>query len=553
MIKNIIFLLFVVIPSIISGQNYHLKIAPIHESDIKLIDSIGYEKVHKNNKQVILETIKFQNKLNEIGYLECLYNHNSKENDSTFVYKINLGFKTDSIKIYCNSQNDITKFILKDKDTLSIPFQNTTFFINNVLKNLEKNGFSLCKIQLKNLNHNKKNLVAELIVETGNKRILNNIVINGFENFPESHRKQIFKKYKNSNFNQDNLNKIYYDFNKLTFARQIKYPEILFTTDTTKVYVYLEKNKPNKFDGYIGFNNNKSNKTDFVGYLDLLLINSLNIGEDFRLYWKSDGSNQKTINIGAGIPYIFKTPFALKANLNIFKQDSIFQNTKKGVDIGYLFNYNTRLYLGYLSTTSVAIQNQSNSSITNFNNSFITSTFEYKISNSDDLLFQEKTKVNLKIGTGNRNSTITNSKQVFVNLDFKDLIYLNKKNIFEIRSNNFFLKSDNFLTSELFRFGGINSVRGFNENSLQANSMTSILTEYRYLLNSEIYIHSILDYALYKDSINLSNEKILGIGFGFGILTKNGLFNLVYANGSNSDQAIKLSNSLIHFSFKASF
>jgi hypothetical protein len=61
--------------------------------------------------------------------------------------------------------------------------------------------------------------------------------------FPEGHLKQINRKYKNSTFNQEVVRKIHDDFDKFGFVNQIKKPEILFTKDTTKVYVYLEKKK----------------------------------------------------------------------------------------------------------------------------------------------------------------------------------------------------------------------------------------------------------------------------------------------------------------------
>ena len=47
--------------------------------------------------------------------------------------------------------------------------------------------------------------------------------------------------------------------------------------------------------------------------------------------------------------------------------------------------------------------------------------------------------------------------------------YINEKNIINIKNQNYYLKSKNYLTNELYRFGGINSIRGFAENSLQAN------------------------------------------------------------------------------------
>jgi hemolysin activation/secretion protein len=107
--------------------------------------------------------------------------------------------------------------------------------------------------------------------------------------------------------------------------------------------------------------------------------------------------------------------------------------------------------------------------------------------------------------------------------------------------------------NELHRFGGITSLRGFNENSLQANTFTSLLTEYRFILAPSLYIHSIIDYAQLNDTTSKAKEHLLGLGVGFGLVTKNGLFNIVYANGSSKEQTIKSSNSIIHISFKANF
>ena len=130
---------------------------------------------------------------------------------------------------------------------------------------------------------------------------------------------------------------------------------------------------------------------------------------------------------------------------------------------------------------------------------------------------------------------------------------MNSKNSISIKSQNYYLKSNQYIINELYRFGGVNSIRGFNENSLQGNLFTSLLTEYRYTISPSLYIHSILDYGYYKDQTSNRNENLLSLGMGFGILTKNGLINLIYANGSTKEQTAKLSNSIVHISFKANF
>ena len=367
---------------------------------------------------------------------------------------------------------------------------------------------------------------------------INNIVIKGYDKFPESHKKEIVRIFKNKTFNQDNLSKVHNTFEKFRFVNQIKYPEILFTKDTTKIYVYLEKSKANKFDGYIGFSNDKKNNLELYGYLDLLLVNIMNAGENLSLYWKSDSGNQKTFNLGLEVPYIFKSPIGIKANLNIYKQDSIFQNAKTAIDVGYFFNYNSRLYLGYQSTESSDIQKTNNSSIRDYNNSYVTANFEYVNLDKSNFLFPEKTKLISKIGYGSRYSNSNNYQQFFANIDISHSLTLNDKNSVYLKSRNYYLQSDQYIINELYRFGGINSIRGFNENSLQGNFFSSLLSEYRYLVSQDLYIHSILDYGYFTDTTNSKSDNLFGFGFGFGLLTKNGLLNMVYANSSNGNQKI---------------
>ena len=549
------FLLLIFISWNTSGQEFYLKIIGQTEIETKTIDSIGYVLNHKNTKSIIDENNSFYENLTKKGYLESQIIENFKLTDSTFYYKYKLGKKINYARIYIGKEiqeNISSNYIIK-KDTLAIPYEDCESFLNSTLKNLETNGYSMAKVKLLNLQKKNNSIVADLYVTKEIKRKVNDIVINGYDKFPIGHKKNIVRLYRNKVFNQKNLDKLYNDFDKFRFVKQTKYPEILFTKDSTKIYVYLEKTKPNTFDGYIGFTNDEKKKVVFSGYLDLVLNNILNSGEKFSLYWKSNGQDQKIFNLGIELPYIFKSPLGIKAQLNIFKQDSTFQNTKTAIDLGYYFNYNTRLYLGRQSTESSDIKNVNSSTLSDFNNSFVTTALEFLDFKNDDFLFPEKTSLDFKIGFGKRDSKQISDNQIFGNLFLKHNFYLNEKNIFNFKSQNFYLQSNNYIINELQRFGGINSIRGFNENSLQANLFSSILTEYRYVLAPNLYVHTIIDYGYLKDTTSNSKENLLGLGFGFGLLSKNGLFNIIYANGSTKEQAIKLSNSIVHVSFKAVF
>ena len=551
------YLLFIIFAfsGLSSAQNFNLKIIGSTDIETNRIDSIGYLTIHKNAKSIVEESNILNETLLRIGFIESQLLEKSKPNDSTFLFKFNIGKKTKSIHIYVSKKySDIIaeNYSIKN-DTLQLPIESAEGFLNTTLKKLEVNGFSMAKVQLTNIQKLNTKLIADLVITKEIKRTVNDIVINGYEKFPESHKKNILRLYRNKIFNQKNLEKLYLDFEKCRFVKQSRYPEILFTKEATKIYVYLDKTKPNTFDGFVGFTNNETKKVIFSGYLDLALNNILNSGEKLNFYWKSDGQNQKTFNLSVELPYIFKSPLGVKAEINIFKQDSTFQNAKTAFNLGYYFNYNTRLYIGYQSTESSDIQNINSTNLSDFNNSFTTTSFEFIDFKIDDFLFPEKTKLDIKFGIGSRQSKQSSDEQLLGSLNFHHNIYLNQKNIINLKSHNFYLQSNSYIVNELYRFGGINSFRGFNENSLQGNFFSSLLSEYRYILAPNLYVHTIIDYGYTQDKTAQNNNNLLGLGFGFGLLSKNGLFNFVYANGNNNNQTIKATNSIVHISFKAVF
>lgn len=552
--KSFCILLFLLFAFGLKAQTLHLKIEGKNTQETQVIDSIAYKNQHDNGKSVAEEAALLSNTLTKAGYLENEMAGGIKVNDTLFLYTFSVGRKTNNVHIYTGSLSAEEKALLNiDKDTLTLPLADVEGYMNGSIAVLERKGYSLSSIQLVNYVKKGNSLYADLKLKTEKKRTLDDIVLEGYPKFPEGIRRNIIRQYKNKTFNQETLERVHKDFNALRFVTQPRYPEILFKKDTTKVYVYVQKAKPNTFDGFIGFNNDESSNLVFTGYLDLLLNNVLNTGEKFNLFWKGDGNKQTTFNVSLELPYVFRSPIGVKGALRIFKQDSTFQNTVTDINIGYYFSYNSKLYIGRQATQSVDIQDAESTTLSDFSNSFWTSTYEYTNFNVDDFLFPEKTVLFIKGGFGKRDSQVGDSNQYFAQVNAMHNLYLNKRNVINLKNQTFYLNSSNYIINELYRFGGINSIRGFNENSLQASLYSALMVEYRYVLSPGMYVHSITDYGYFQDKTSNLKDNLLGLGFGFGLLTKTGLFNIVYANGSTKDQSIKLSNSIVHVSFRTNF
>ena len=263
----VLLLLFLTFGFHSSAQNFQLKLTGSSESEDKTLDSLNYNTNHKNLKSIIDELTTATEKLSKMGYIENRMLENAKKNDSSYIAKFRLGERINTIHIYIGRNPVIIDLISLDKtkDSIILPYGEIESFLDQTLLKLERKGFALAKLKLSTIQKKNKSLYADLQFETGRQRQLNSIVVKYAEgdkknSFPEGHLAQLDRKYHNSTFNQDVVRRIHDDFEKLRFVSQVKYPEILFTKDTTKVYVYLDKRKSNTFDGYIGFANNENNK-----------------------------------------------------------------------------------------------------------------------------------------------------------------------------------------------------------------------------------------------------------------------------------------------------
>lgn len=565
--KKISLLLLIILSGLhCYAQQYHLKIKGCTPSETLIIDSTNYLTKHNDAKGIWDEISKTQNILIKKGYLETKTIASNSLNDSSYVVELSLGIKTIAIQLTVSATKEIGKIIGIDKDSLVIPYTTLEYFLNEKKSQLEAAGYPLSTFKLDNISKTETVLNAHLEIIENRRKKINSIQIakNTSQkfHFPNGHLKQINKKFQSAFISQDNINKIKDEFSKYNFVRQTKYPETLFTNDSTKVYVYLERQNANSFDGFIGLNNNQNQKISISGYLDLQLENSINAGEEFRLNWKSDGNNQRTFNTSLEIPYLLKSPIGLKAQINIFKQDSTFQNTRTSLELSYFINYNTRFYMGRESTSSSDIQNSNNGIISDFKSNFITSSFQYILSDRNNYMNPIKASINLKLGLGRRENTNALTaeninRQNYIELRSNYTLYLSKKNHLNIKGIFLNLNSTSFGMNELYRFGGINSMRGFRENSLQAKTYLVLATEYRYLLNSNFYINTVADYGYYNlpasTTTNSFNKNLFSAGLGIGLLTKSGLIKISAVKNYTKEAKSNIYDTLVHLSYYVNF
>ena len=558
-IKNKLFLLFVLIFSISFSQNLTLEIYSNIGEENDIISGINYNKTFDTFEELKNEVDNTIKNFQKTGFLNASINHIQQIKNNEYLVEISLknkikyiyvlGLDSISLKGYENYK------IIDDKKTVKLPIENVQDFFKKLNQYASQNGFPFNSAKFVNIKaFELNNLQAEIQINYEKQREIDKIVVKGYKKFPKSYLKHLAKYKIGKKFDMQQVQESSKLLNQLVFIKQTKKPEILFTADSTSIYLYIEKLKKNSFDGFIGFSNDESeNNIQLQGYLDFELVNNFNFGEKIEFLYKSEKNTDRILETNIDLPYIFKSPIGINLGLKLTKKDSSFVSNEQFANFFYKNSNNHKFSLGLRSINSDEQLETPNNNFQDFKTVFKDFQYEFIEFNLESLLFPVKQSYLFKISQGNRISDNQENKQVYANMDFVKIFDFGFKNSLYINFKSEILESDTYLSNELSRFGGAKSIRGFDENSLFSNKYFLLITEYRYELSNTIYINSIFDIGNYENKLTNVYSNIYGVGIGIGLLTKGGLFSINYAVGSDWKDKIDTKNARIHINFRSFF
>jgi hypothetical protein len=445
--------------------------------------------------------------------------------------------------------------IIDDKTHYQIKINQLEEFLTKSSEVVADKGYPFNKIKLINIrSYDRFNLFAAINIELNQKRKTDKIILKGYENFPKGFLKHYLKYSTKYDFSFENIKTKSQEIQKLGFVRQVKDPEVLFKKDSTITYLYLEKVKNNSFDGFISFSSNEeSRKLEINGYMDVRLNNSLNYGEQININYKSTNDSDRFLKTNIVAPYIMSTPIGLELNLNLTKKDSTYTKDKQSFGVSYLINnkHNVSFHISTINST-ISLETPNNL-IKDYKSNFKKIKYNYREVNLNNKLIPIKLLTSLEFLSGERKDNFGTNKQNIYQARAFNNFNITKKSIIYLNLESFLLKSNNYYLNEMLLFGGINSIRGFEENSISTNKLNLINFEYRLKLNNDIYLNSIFDTAHYENKLTNIRDNIYGVGFGLNINTNSGVFRINYANGIRKGQDIDLKLSKIHVSFSNIF
>ncbi len=536
------------------SQNIELRIQTKNNTNEQELDEITYKKFHENENTIPKEIDSILAQLQKIGYLQSKLDTLFKK-DTLFLADFQTGKQVKTIRIFYDpiatrlTKKNIAPIATEiTEDYFEIPFEKIDVAMEYLLQSFEKQGNTFSKLHLKNIRFDDNIAFADLELQQNNPRTIDKVLVKGYEKFPKNFIPFDLNLKLNTTYTSNKLKNASSAIQNLTFVEETKPPEVLFTTDSTMVYLYLKKKNTNRFDGVVGFTSKEEeNGIEFNGYLDLLFNNIFNSGETISLLWKNNGNESQRFHFSAETPYLFNLPIIPKAAFQIFRQDSSYTNILANANVSYLINNRNTSNLAFSTETSNDLLNNTNTdfSLQNFTNTFYGFGHTFRIL-QNDFLFSEKFKLSFSALFGSRKTNINNTNQSKFNFETNYLWSLNFKNSFYLKNQSGLLNSNDYVTNELYRIGGVKTIRGFNEESIFASAYSITNLEYRYKTTNSSYFYSIIDFAYIENQILKTTNKIYSLGLGYSFLTKMGNLNISYAIGKFEDNPFILNESKLH-------
>lgn len=527
---------------------------------------------HKAVSQILFE-------LYDKGYLNA--DADSIGGDSlNLIVNINRGnkFKHAIIRTGNLDPGMMPNAVFRDKLLYNEPFspRRVSDLFKKILTQYENNGYPFASVRADSVDISSDQVRMSIRVDKGPAVTMDSIVIRGNANVKHAFLHGYLGMKPGSVYNEKQIRAISNRLRQLPFMTIERPHRIEFSSpEKAKVVIYAKKVNASRFNGLIGFMPGSSNggKLLITGEADLGLWNALGYGEQFSLKWRRIQAGTQSLNVYIKYPYLFGTPLAVNGAFDFYRRDSTFQNITFGFGIQYLFigtNYVELFYRRQIAQVidadKFAASSQLPESIdftaNNVGVKFNFENYDYRWNPTRGYL------INASVWGGIKNMKRRSDipEQLYDGLQLRSyqiggeikvdyFIRLHKR--IALKPGVMLAHSVNpyrFL-NELYRVGGINNLRGFDEDAYYISSYAFGNVELRYLIekNSNVYLFVNGGWAERDIVTGYFRDNPYGFGAGMNFFTKAGFINFAYALGSSQGQPIQFKNGKIHLGFTGVF
>lgn len=386
---------------------------------------------------------------------------------------------------------------------------------------------------------------------------------------------------RNKPYDESKIKSIEQRLNALPFI-EITHPHtVWFDKEKAKVELNIKDKKASVFNAFLGIlPGGAGQKVLITGEAKINLYGMLGFGEQLNLEWNKTMPKTQVLKTMIAVPYLFGLPLGVDVRFELFKRDTAWLDLDGNYGVCYQFSGMNYLKASLKQKNTIVLkvdttfikQNQTLPNALDIkSNEF---ALEYYFMNLN-YRFNPTTGWQLTAGGSvgaksvKRNSLINNlidekRGETFSYLydsigkqNFQFSLWLSLDKFWKIHKRMTILtslKAKYFYSAlvfenEKYRIGGMNTLRGFTEESIITPYYGIANLEYRYLLSKNAFFFTFFNVGVVQQAASNKIDFPFGFGAGVSLETKIGVFGITYALGQKHNEKVSFKNSKIHFGY----
>lgn len=441
-----------------------------------------------------------------------------------------------------------------------------TKLYEKAIRELENSGYPFASIHLQDIEMRDSIIDAELIINRNQFYTLDSVVVKSTDKINSKYLRYYLDISQGMPYDENKLRRVENRIKEIPFLSSTRSPEIVFFEDYAHLFLYLKESPANAFNGILGVQQDEeTGDVQFTGDAELRLVNSLKRGESFYLNWKKMQTQTQTLKANVKYPFLFGTPFGVEGAIDIYRRDTTFTTLALEGGIFYQlrgFDYYkvfvSRETSNQLSTSGSTFESLANTQVNYYGVGLHRENLDYRFNprkgwqveldiSAGQKKYNEEPDENAEDQEVIEQTVVQYTTSGFANL----FLPIGGRGTFKIGLKSGWLQSETIFENEMFRIGGAQSLRGFFEESIQANLYAIGTAEFRFILEENSYASVFYDHGYYENvnTNSSTTDDPFGVGAGFSFETKAGIFSINYAIGQQFDNPFLFRNSRIHFGF----
>lgn len=438
----------------------------------------------------------------------------------------------------------------------------------DLLKRCEDSGYPFARVRLDSLRMQEHGMNARVLLEKGRLVKFDSVLVRGSARTNDRYLQSLIGIRPGDLYNESLVRAVEQRVREMPFVTQRQRPYVQFTPERTKLFLFLDARKASSINGILGVQPDpNTGKVKLTGDLDLRLRNALKRGEAIDLNWRSLADATQDLKVRFNLPFAFNTPFGTDASLKLFKRDTTFLEVSARGALEYLLMRGDKVSVFVNTKTSerlgrntIALAGLADVRVLSYGLGIQRERFDYRFNP------RRGHSVQLEGSVGNKRTTTATFGQdvpsptlrtVQYELDGKVVahVQVKRRSTFRFAGQGGWMVNEDLYRNELYRIGGLKTMRGVDEAGIYCSSYVIGTIEYRFVYEENANFFLFVDQGWWEDAAQqaLVTDTPLGFGLGTSFETKAGLFSLTYALGQQFENPILLRGGKVHFGFTSLF